>query len=115
MQSASRLDVVWDIYTPHSLKESTREKRGKGVRRKVSGETKLPGNWMDFLRDSMNKKELFAFLTSKVAQFSWPPDKAVYVTSEQGVVSIGDTVTAPCKTVIMRRRTPGFWFTYCMH
>ena len=90
VQSASRLDVVWDIYTPHSLKESTREKRGKGVRRKVSGETKLPGNWMDFLRDSMNKKELFAFLTSKVAQFSWPPDKAVYVTSEQGVVSIGD-------------------------
>ena len=75
---------------PHSLKESTREKRGKGVRRKVSGETKLPGNWMDFLRDSVNKKELFAFLTSKVAQFSWPPDKAVYVTSEQGVVSIGD-------------------------
>ena len=90
MQSAMRLDVVWDIYTPHSLKESKREKRGKGVRRKVSGETKLPGNWMDFLRDSMNKKELFAFLTSKVAQFSWPPDKAVYVISEQGVVSIGD-------------------------
>ena len=90
VQSTSRLDVVWDIYTPHSLKESTREKRGKGVRRKVSGETKLPGNWVDFLRDSMNKKELFAFLTSKVAQFSWPPDKAVYVTSEQGVVSIGD-------------------------
>ena len=25
-----------------------------------------------------------------MAQFSWPPDKAVYVTSEQGVVSIGD-------------------------
>ena len=32
--------------------------RGKGVRRKVSGYTKLPDNWMDFLRDSMNKKEL---------------------------------------------------------
>ena len=32
--------------------------RGKGVRRKVSGHTNLPDNWMDVLRDSMNKKEL---------------------------------------------------------
>ena len=32
--------------------------RGKGVRRKVSGYSKLPDNWMEFLRDSMNKKEL---------------------------------------------------------
>ena len=54
--------------------------------------TKLPGNWMDFLRDSVNKKELFAFLTSKVAQFTWPPAKAVYVTSGQAVVCIGDSI-----------------------
>ena len=47
---------------------------------------------MDFLRDSVNKKELFAFLTSKVAQFSWPPAKPVYVTSGQGVVCIGDSI-----------------------
>ena len=92
LQSATRLDVVWDVYTPDSLKESTREKRGKGVHRNVSGKTKLPGNWMDFLRDSGNKKELFAFLTSKVAQFSWPPAKAVYVTSGQAVVCIGDSI-----------------------
>ena len=92
LQSATRLDVVWDVYTPDSLKESTRGKRGKGVRRKVSGKTKLPGNWTDFLRDSVNKKELFAFLTSKVAQFSWPPAKAVYVTSGQAVVCIGDSI-----------------------
>ena len=80
------------VYTPDSLKESTRGKRGKGVRRKVFGKTKLPGNWMDFLRDSVNKKELFAFLTSKDAQFSWPPAKAVYVTSGQAVVCIGDSI-----------------------
>ena len=92
LQSATRLDVVWDVYTPVSLKESTREKRGKGVRRKVSGKAKLLGNWMYFLRDSVNKKELFAFLTSKVAQFSWPPAKAVYVTSGQAVVCIGDSI-----------------------
>ena len=67
LQSATRLDVVWDVYTPDSLKESTRGKKRQGVRRKVAGKTKLPGNWLDFLRASVNKKELFAFLTSKVA------------------------------------------------
>ena len=35
LQESRRLDVVWDIYIPDSLKESTR---------KVSGQTKLPGN-----------------------------------------------------------------------
>ena len=81
--------MVWDTYTAESLKESTREKRGKGLRRKVSSQTKLRGNWMDFLRDSTNKKELFAFLTSKVVEFTFPPNKAVYITSGESVVSLG--------------------------
>ena len=84
----ARLDIVWDTYIADSLKESTREKRGKGVRRKVLGQTKLPGNWMDFLRDTKNKKELFAFLTSKVAGIVWPPDKSVYIASGQYVESL---------------------------
>ena len=44
---------------------------------------------MDFLRDPLNKKELFAFLTSKVEELKLPPAKAAYVTSGQAVVSIG--------------------------
>jgi hypothetical protein len=83
------------IRTFHSLKESTREKRGDGVRRKVSAQTKLPRNWMDFLRDSMNKKELFAFLSTKVTEFNWSPDKAVYVTLEKAVASIGSEILMP--------------------
>ena len=39
------------MYISDSLKESTREKRGTGIHSKVSGQTKIPGNWMDFLRD----------------------------------------------------------------
>lgn len=89
LQDTKRLDIVWDTYIPNSLKESTREKRGKGVRRKVSGNAKLPTNWMGFLCEPTNKKELFAHLTSRIEEFSWPPDKAVYVTSKQGVSSIG--------------------------
>jgi hypothetical protein len=48
-QESKRVDVVWDSYVPGSLKEATRQKRGKGIRRKVSGGTKLPPKWFDFL------------------------------------------------------------------
>ena len=96
LQDTKRLDVVWDEYIQDSLKESTREKRGKGVRRKVSGSTKIPGNWKNFLGDQMNKKELFAFLTSKIESkmesFSWPPTKSVCVTSGQAVSACGLSV-----------------------
>ena len=91
LQNCMRIDLVWDTYLPNSLKESTREKRGKGGRKKVSGQTKLPGNWADFLRDPRNKKELFSFLTSKVAKSTFPPNKVVYVTSDESVVSVGQT------------------------
>ena len=65
-QDTKRLDVVWDTYILNSLKESTLEKRGQGVLRKVSGQTKLQVNWMDFLRALIHKKELFALLTSNI-------------------------------------------------
>ena len=77
LHGTARLDVVWDTYSSQSIKESTREKRRKGIRRKVSGETKLPRNWMDFLRDSSNKTELFDFLTPKVANYTFPQGKSV--------------------------------------
>ena len=93
LQDTKRLDIVWDTYIPDSLKESTREKRGQGIRRKVSSQAKLPGNWMDFLRDPLNKEELFTFLTNKIEEFNWPADKAVYVTSGQAVSSLGSSST----------------------
>ena len=92
LQHFTRVDIVWDLYIPDSLKESTREKRGKGVRRKVSGPTKLPGNWIDFLHDPSNKKELFNFLTHKVCEFTFPPTKAVYATLGETVVSVGNNI-----------------------
>ena len=59
-----------------SSKECTREKRGKGVRRKVSGQKKLSFQVIDGLSS-------FVFLTSEVAGIIWPPDKSVYTTSGQ--------------------------------
>ena len=81
LQSSDRIDIVWDTYISNSLKESTREKRGKGVRRKVNGQTKLPTNFPDFLRDPKNKTELFELLTAKVAEYDYPPGKTVCITS----------------------------------
>jgi len=66
------------------------------VRRKVSGHAKLPRNWMDFLRDPNNKSELFPLLTSKVANFDFPSNKAVHDTSGQSVISTTSNVMMTC-------------------
>jgi len=81
LQNCNRIDIVWDRYVKHSLKDATREKRGKGVRRKVRGQTKLPTNFPDFLRDPSNKTELFEFLSKAVANYEYPIGKEVYITS----------------------------------
>ena len=83
--------------------------RGKGVRRKVSGYIKLPDNWMDFLRDSMNKKEL-CYTDSQGCTVQ----QSTLCVSHQGKLWFPLVKAFPCKTVIMRRQTPGLWFTYCM-
>ena len=86
--STNRLDIVWDRYITESLKESTREKRGTGVRTKVSGQAKFPGKFKDFLLLSNNKKELFDFLTQRISKQSYPDDKIVTVTNEKSVLCI---------------------------
>ena len=80
LESCTRVDIVWDIYIPNSIKESTREKRGKGIRRKVEGKNKLPGKWADFLRDATNKQELFGFISKKVAAMHCPANKGIIIT-----------------------------------
>ena len=81
LQNSKRIDIVWDTYIPSSIKESTREKQGKGVRRKVSGKNKLPAIWADFLGDPTNKQELFAFLSNQVATVDCPDNKEIIITS----------------------------------
>lgn len=81
LHNSDRIDIIWDIYKAESLKESTREKRGKGIRREVSGQTKLPLNFQDFLRDSKNKRELFDFLTDKVSMIATLWIKKFYITA----------------------------------
>jgi len=66
-----RVDVVWDVYIPNSLKNATREKRGHGERMAVTLGTRLPKRgWVSFLRESSNKKRLFELLATCMGSLS---------------------------------------------
>ena len=44
LRNPRHLDLVWDTYKDDSIKASTREKRGKRVRRRVVKSAAIPGN-----------------------------------------------------------------------
>ncbi len=90
--NCGRIDIIWDVYKADSLKVCTREKRGKGIRKKVSGHVKLPCNFQDFLRDTKNKQELFEFLTSNVLSSDIESDKVICVTSGMYCMNIQSAV-----------------------
>ena len=50
LEKVHRLNLVWDVYLPDSLKGPTRQKRGKGIRKRVAPSTVIHKNWKDFLR-----------------------------------------------------------------
>ena len=66
LENTTRVDIVWDVYQTDSLKGTTRQKRGKGVRRRVVPSAAIPKNWKDFLRVDDNKTELFSFLSHQI-------------------------------------------------
>lgn len=68
--------MVWDRYIPHSLKATARERRGKGIRRRVKPDSRIPGKWAAFLREEDNKEELFSFLADEL-MYVQPEDEEV--------------------------------------
>ena len=66
LETAKRVDIVWDVYHDNSLKKSLRLKRGSGQRRSVLPSTRIPKDWKSFLRVDENKDELFKLLANKV-------------------------------------------------
>ena len=86
MRECQRVDLVFDVYIENSLKAATRAKRGKGVRRRVAAETKIPGNWSNFLRDEKNKQELFSFLAQHLISQSYPEGKIIFITEQDKVL-----------------------------
>jgi len=60
------VDIIWDVYRKESSKKDSRERRGKGKRRKETADTSMPTDWHSFLRVE-NKTELYRlFLTNQV-------------------------------------------------
>ena len=66
LDSSRRVYIDCDRYVKGSIKYSVREKRGKGKRRKVASQNKIPGQWQNLLCDADNKQELFTFLAEKI-------------------------------------------------
>ena len=99
LSTAKRVDIVWDEYILHSLKNVTRQKRGKGIRRRVTSTTQLPKNWRDFLHKNENKAELFNFLLQQIACSITDEGKVIYATNGVTVLSTSDadvTNLSPC-------------------
>lgn len=88
LQHVSRLDLVWDSYRADSLKASTREQRGKGVRRRVVDSAVIPGNWQSFLRVDINKVELFSYLSTMLAESFQEEGKELVVTDGEQVICV---------------------------
>ena len=87
-----RIDIIFDTYLESSLKAATRQKRGQGIRRRVAGENKCPGNWPQFLKDTRNKDELNTFLAESLTPLSYPAGRQLFITCQEHVLSNG-TIT----------------------
>lgn len=90
LKRSTRVDIVWDEYRALTIKGGTREKRGTGIRQRICGTAKIPGNWQKFLANIDNKKELFTFLSKKITAEHFPDDKNVYVTAGDQVHHVGN-------------------------
>ena len=68
LETVQRIDVVWDIYIKDSLKGTTREKRGKGLRRRVEGR-----NTITFLPNppSLIKPEIDLFEDASLSKLAY--------------------------------------------
>ena len=67
-RKAERVDIVFDTYIINSLKSTTREKRGTGIRTLVTAATKTSQNLQAFLRVDDNKSDLIHFSANLVCE-----------------------------------------------
>src|SRR6218665_1296499 len=80
-----RTDIIFDVYKENSLKMYARLIRGKGSRRKVTSQGKMPKNWPNFLQNENNKKELYPFLADRLKEAD--PQNLVFVSKEDGAIT----------------------------
>ena len=90
-----RLDIIWDVYLPDSLKTDAQNTRGEGIRRRVEHSSTIPGNWQEYLRINDNKKLTIALLSVACIK----TNKEFITTQDSGVLCINHpdvSDLAPC-------------------
>ena len=101
LQHVSRLDLVWDSYIADSLKASTREQRGKGVRRQSYQE-------IGKVSCDSNKVELFGYLSTMLAESFQEEGKELVVTDGEQVICVPQqedvNSLAPCNQEVADTR-----------
>ena len=80
----ARVDVAFDIYKDKSLKSQTRENRGAGIRVSVRENTPVLKNFASFMRNDLNKTELFATLAQSFTAIANP---TIVATNLENVVT----------------------------
>ena len=99
LQTTRRIDIVWDEYIESSLKLTTRDKRGRGVRQHVALQNKLPKNWRCFLQNCHNKQELFRLLAECATSINYRENRVVSSCAEDMLSRIpleDASILAPC-------------------
>ena len=114
LEKVHRLDLVWDVYQPDSLKGTTRQKRG--VRKRLAPSTVMPKNWKDFLRFDQNKTEIFRGLFREDIRLPIADGKEMYATCGTEVrCSPAESDFAASPNVHTRRRTlTCFYWPYAL-
>ena len=85
----SRLDLVFDIYKPDSIKGQMREFRGKGIRVSVRVETPIYKSFPHFMRHDDNKSELFGMIADATIK-NETPGTTIAATKLEKIVSNHD-------------------------
>ena len=88
LANTKRVDVIWDRYLSDSLKATTRQRRGAGIRHRMRhyGNGTFPRNWNSYLQNASTKVELFHYLSVAIAENIFCEGKVVMSTLDEDVL-----------------------------
>ncbi len=105
---------MFDSYKKDSLKTATREKRGKGVCRRVAANSNTPSNWKSFMREYSNKTELYNFLADKTRELCGQ-DSIICMTRDNGIVCNVQIPALTLLTPCSHEEADTRLFVHCKH
>ena len=90
LATTKRVGVIWDRNLPDSLKATTRERMGAGIRKRMRHcwIGKFPRNWYSYLQNVSNKVELFHCMSVYIAQTVFCGGKVVIWTLGENVLTV---------------------------